>query len=214
MLVSLVLAIVTLTLMAPVGPALAQTSVTLPPPVVAPPIVIPPSGVFGIGKPNPFPNTVPPGATPPFQTGIANPFNNPHPMLPWGDGQIGGERYGQVIRYWEQHPQVVDNVILVTVVPEEEAKPEAKPEEPPVEPKPEGQPQGQPAVPPATIRSTPQGAVDGRTARAPQPQSVTVPRSWIVETTRGYIHLPRWVLQDLGGGRYQWAVVGTWFQPR
>jgi hypothetical protein len=210
--VSIVAVVVTLTLMAPVGAALAQTSVTIPPPVVAPPIVVPPSG-FGLGTPNPFPNTVPPGSTPPFQTGIANPFNNPHPMLPWGDGQIGGERYGQVIRYWKQHPQVVENVIFVAAVPEEEARPEAKPQEPP-EVKPEGEPQGQPAAPPATIRATGQGAVEARAAKAPQPQSVTVPDSWIVETTRGYIHMPRWVLQEVGGGLYQWAWVGAWFQPR
>jgi hypothetical protein len=52
--------------------------------------------------------------------------------------------------------------------------------------------------------------------RTPEPRkvSVTVPESWIIETTRGYIHMPRWVLRELGGGQYEWAWVGAWFQPR
>ncbi len=201
---SLAIGILAALLVFPLGQAGAQTSVTLPP--AAPP-PIPPALVPGPGTPNPFASLPNPGSTR-FQQGVANPQNNPHPMLPWGDGQIGGERYGQVIRYWEQRAQVVENVILVVITPEEEATPEAKPEAPP-ETKPETSPQVQPAAQPATIRAT-----DARIAKAPQPQSITVPASWIIETTRGYIHLPRWVLQERGGDRYQWALVGAWFQPR
>lgn len=199
---SLVVATLSALLLAPAGLALAQTSVTLPPPAPG----VPPAPGPGLGTVNPFATLANPGSTR-FQVGVPNPQNNPHPMLPWGDGQIGGERYGQVIRYWEQHPQVVENVILVAL-PEEEASPEARPEEPPDTTR-EEQPKGQSAAPPALIR-----AADARVASAPRPQSVTVPGSWIVETTRGYIHMPRWVLQEVSGGRHQWALVGAWFQPR
>jgi hypothetical protein len=112
-------------------------------------------------------------------------------MLPWGDGQIGGERYGQVVRYWEQNPQTVYSVVLVPLS-EEEAKPE-------------GDPQSQPEAPF-------QGALEVK--KQAEPRDVTVPASLIVETTRGYLHMPRWVLQDVGGGRHQWAWVGAWFQPK
>ena len=67
-------------------------------------------------------------------------------------------------------------------------------------------PQGQPG--PA------QGALDAQAAKQPEGRSVTVPAYWIVETTRGYIHMPRWALQEVGGGRYQWVLVGAWFHPR
>ena len=193
-------------LLMPVGSALAQSSVTIPPPVVTPPIVLPPGG-GGLGRPNPFANAVPPASTPPFQTTVANPFNNPHPMLPWGDGQIGGERYGQVIRYWENRPQVVTDVIFVELPAEQPPTPEAVPPvpEPPAQNEP-GPSQGQP--------SAPQAILEGKLHTKPQTQDVTVPGSWIVETTRGYIHMPRWALQEVGGGRYQWVLVGAWFQPR
>jgi hypothetical protein len=198
---SMVVGILAASLLIPVGWVFAQTSVTLPPP--APPVTAPLP--VGLGRPNPFPNTVPPTSTPPFQANFVNPFNNPHPMLPWGDGQIGGERYGQVIRYWEQQPQRVYNVILI-VVAEEEAAPEAQPD---------AKPQGEGAAPPQNEPAAPrQGALDARSGTSRQPQSVVVPASWIVETTRGYLHMPRWALQEVGGGRYQWVLVGAWFHPR
>lgn len=193
-------------LLMPVASVLAQSSVSLSPPVVTPPIVLPPGG-GGLGRPNPFSNTVPPASTPPFQTTIANPFNNPHPMLPWGDGQIGGERYGQVIRYWENHPQVVSNVIFIEMPVEEPAPPEAVP------PVPEPPAQNQPS-PPQAQPSAPQAVLGGKLHKQLRGEDVTVPRSWIVETTRGYVHMPRWALQEVGGGRYQWVLVGAWFQPR
>jgi hypothetical protein len=169
-----------------------------PPPPPGVPIV--PCTNGGLGTPNPFSSALNPGSAD-FRPGVCNPLNNPHPMLPWGDGQIGGERYGQVIRYWENQPQVVYNVIFVTP-PAEEAAP------PPTEPEP--QPQGEPSSQP----STPQGALDAKAARPPEGRSVTVPAYWIVETTRGYLHMPRWALQEVGGGRYQWVLVGAWFHPR
>jgi hypothetical protein len=106
---------------------------------------------------------------------------------------MGGERYGQVVRYWEQNPQTVYSVVLVPIPEEEEAKPESEAQRSPPE--------------------TPiQGALEVK--RQPEPRDVTVPASLIVETTRGYLHMPRWVLQDVGGGRHQWAWVGAWFQPK
>ena len=148
-----------------------------------PVVTTPPSSVS-------LPQPVVPAPTPPSNT-----FNNdPHPMLPWGPGQIGGARYGPVIRYWEQQPQTVYGVVLVPI-PQEEAKPE-------------GEPPSQPSQP-----ETPsQGALEAR--KRAEPQDVTVPGSLIVETTRGFIHMPRWVLQETGGGRHQWAWVGAWFQPK
>ena len=163
-----------------------------------PPIVVPPTNPCsggGLGTPNSFASFATPGTTS-FQPGVCNPFDNPHPMLPWGDGQIGGERYGQVIRYWEQQPQVVENVILVLPVSQQEgsAPPESSPS---------------PGQAPA-----PQGALQAKAIKEPEAQSVTVPGARIIETTRGYIHMPRWVLRELGSGRYEWALVGAWFQPR
>ena len=166
------------------------------------PIVFPPTpSCDGLGTPNTFASAAIAG-TSDFRQGVCNPFNNPHPMLPWGDGQIGGERYGQVIRYWEQQAQLVENVILILPVPQEES---AAPPEP-------SEPQGeQPGV---QQPGTPQGALQAKAVKEPERQTVTVPGARIVETTRGYIHMPRWVLRELGGGRYEWALVGAWFQPR
>lgn len=148
----------------------------------------------GLGTPNDFATLATPGSTS-FQPGVFNPFNNPHPMLPWGDGQIGGQRYGQVLRYWENQPQTVSNVRF-----EQAAAP---PQELDSNPQPQGQP------------GTPSGALSAKVvAKEPAPQSVTVPAYWIVETTRGYLHMPRWVLQEVGGGYYRWALVSGWFQPR
>ena len=191
---TLVLALVTL----PVGLGLAAgpTTTATPPAAVSTqlPTAPPPPAALGpgLGTPNPFATLGNPGSTR-FQPGVPNPQNNPYPMLPWGDGQIGGERYGQVIRYWEQHPQIVYNVVLV-LVSEEEARPEAEPQDQP----------GAPA----------QGALEAKAGRPREPQSVTVPGSWIAETTRGYVHMPRWALQELGAGRYQWVLIGAWFQPK
>ena len=190
-------------LLVPLGGALAQTSVTLPPP---PPPQIPPPLVIGLGTPNPFATLANPGSTR-FQQGVPNPQNNPHPMLPWGDGQIGGERYGQVIRYWQSQPETVSNVILV-VPAAESATPEAAP------PSSEPEPQNPPSTPSSSPPSAPQAVLDTKLVRELRGQDVTVPGSWIVETTRGYIHMPRWALQGVGGGRHQWVLVGAWFQPR
>lgn len=170
----------------PVATPSPPSTVTIPTPPPPPPPLGP-----GLGTPNPFATLGNPGSAR-FQPGVPNPQDNPHPMLPWGDGQIGGERYGQVVRYWEQQPQTVYSVLLVSIS-EEEAKPE-------------GEPQSQPGTPT-------QGALEVKAAKL-APQDVTVPGSWIVETTRGYVHMPRWVLQEVGGGRHQWAVVGAWFQPK
>lgn len=167
----------------PTAPGQVPAQLPVPPPAPAP---LGP----GLGTPNPFATLANPGSTS-FQPGLANPQNNPHPMLPWGDGQIGGERYGQVVRYWEQNPQTVYSVVLVPLS-EEEAKPE-------------GEPQSQPEAPA-------QGALEVK--KQAEPRDVTVPASLIVETTRGYLHMPRWVLQDVGGGRHRWAWVGAWFQPK
>ena len=167
----------------PSAPGQVPAQLPVPPPAPAP---LGP----GLGTPNPFATLANPGSTR-FQPGLPNPQNNPHPMLPWGDGQIGGERYGQVVRYWEQNPQTVYSVVLVPLS-EEEAKPE-------------GEPQSQPEAPA-------QGALEVK--KQAEPRDVTVPASLIVETTRGYLHMPRWVLQDVGGGRHQWAWVGAWFQPK
>jgi len=172
-----------------------------PPPVPPPsmPIVfpVPPPPATpqqGLGTPNDFATQATPGNTS-FQPGVFNPFNNPHPMLPWGDGQIGGQRYGQVLRYWENQPQIVSSVRF-----EQAAAP---PQELDSNPQPQGQP------------STPSGALSAKVvAKEPEPQSVTVPAYWIIETTRGYLHMPRWVLQEVGGGYYRWALVSGWFQPR
>jgi hypothetical protein len=128
-------------------------------------------------------------------------------MLPWGDGQIGGERYGQVIRYWQNQPQTVSNVIFVGPA-EESTTPEAAP------PSSEAQPESQPSTPSSSQPSAPQAVLDTKLVRELRGQDVTVPASWIVETTRGYVHMPRWALQEVGGGRYQWVLVGAWFQPR
>jgi hypothetical protein len=170
--------------------------VPVPPPSVplVIPVVTPPAPLGqGLGTPNDFASLANTGNTS-FQPGVFNPFNNPHPMLPWGDGQIGGERYGQVLRYWENQPQTVYNVRF-----EQQAAP----------------PQELSSEPPATQPGTPtQGALDARAGSEPEPQSVVVPAYWIIETTRGYIHMPRWVLQEIGGGRYRWALVTGWFQPR
>jgi hypothetical protein len=191
---TLVVALVTI----PVGLGLAAgpTTTATPPPAVTTqlPTAPPPPAPLGpgLGTPNPFATLGNPGSTR-FQPGVANPQNNPYPMLPWGDGQIGGERYGQVIRYWEQHPQIVYNVLLV-LVSEEEARPEAEP-------------QDQPGAPI-------QGALEAKAGRPREPQSVTVPGSWIAETTRGYVHMPRWALQEIGDGRHQWVLIGPWFQPK
>ena len=191
---TLALALVTI----PVGLGLAAgpTTTATPPPAVSTqlPTAPPPPAALGpgLGTPNPFATLGNPGSTS-FQPGVANPQSNPHPMLPWGDGQIGGERYGQVIRYWEQHPQIVYNVEIVLVT-EEEIRPESEP-------------QGQPGAPI-------QGALQAKAGRPREPQSVTVPGSWIAETTRGYVHMPRWALQELGAGRYQWVLIGAWFQPK
>ncbi len=176
--------------------ALAQgPSVTPTPPSQVPaqlPSPAPPPAPLGpgLGSPNPFATLGNPGSTR-FQPGLANPQSNPHPMLPWGDGQISGERYGPVIRYWEQQPQTVYSIVLVPVALEE-AKPEAEP-------------QSQPGTPT-------QAALEAK--KQATPQDVTVPGSWIAETTRGYVHMPRWALQDIGGGRHRWVLVGAWFQPK
>jgi hypothetical protein len=189
-----VLALVTI----PVGLGLAAGPVattTAPSSVAAQlPTAPPPPAALGpgLGTPNPFATLGNPGSTR-FQPGVANPQNNPYPMLPWGDGQIGGERYGQVIRYWEQNPQTVYDVVLV-LIPEEEALPEVEPG-------------SQPGAPT-------QGALEAEARKRPEPQSVTVPGSYIAETTRGYIHMPRWALQEIGGGRHQWVLIGAWFQPK
>jgi len=167
----------------PSAPAQVPAQLPAPPPV---PAALGP----GLGTPNPFATLGNPGSTS-FQPGVANPQNNPYPMLPWGDGQIGGERYGQVVRYWEQNPQTVYSVVLVPI-PEEETKLE-------------NEPQTQPEAPVLGVLAV---------TRQPEPRDVTVPASLIVETTRGYLHMPRWVLQDVGGGRHQWAWVGAWFQPK
>jgi hypothetical protein len=164
-------------------------------PLVIPVVTPPPAPGQGLGTPNDFATLANPGNTS-FQPGVFNPFNNPHPMLPWGDGQIGGERFGQVIRYWENQPQTVYNVLFIVPAAQESSTSQ-----------PEPQSQVQPGAPS-------QGALDVRMVREPEPQSVTVPAYWIIETTRGYLHMPRWVLQEVGGGRYRWALVSGWFQPR
>jgi hypothetical protein len=182
----------------PVGLGLAAGPVATatPPSAVATqlPTAPPPPAALGpgLGTANPFATLGNPGSTR-FQPGVANPQNNPYPMLPWGDGQIGGERYGQVIRYWEQHPQIVYDVVLVPVSEEEAIR--------------EGEPQGQPSEPT-------QGALEAKARKQPEPRSVTVPGSYIAETTRGYVHMPRWALQEVGGGRHQWVLIGAWFQPK
>jgi hypothetical protein len=183
----------------PLGFALAagQTVTNTPPSSVsiAPAPVVPPATPgTGLGQLNPFATLANPGNTS-FQPGVPNPFDDPHPMLPWGPGQIGGERYGQVIRYWQNQPQTVYNVIFVVPPTQESTPPQTEP-----------QPQGQPGPP--------QGALDVQAAKQPEGRSVTVPAYWIVETTRGYVHMPRWALQEVGGGRYQWVRVSSWFQPR
>lgn len=194
------------------------SSVSIAPPTATPPIAVPPAVVNQYPpqvtlRPRPVPTVPPPlpacgtGDFPTLgNTGTArcDPFLlNPHPMLPWGPGQIDNARYGQVIKYWREHPQVVENVILIPLPADEPAKPE----------EPQGSPQGQPEGQPA---SPAQNALNVLVTRTPEPRrvSVTVPEAWIVETTRGYIHMPRWVLRELGGGRYEWAMVGAWFQPR
>ena len=48
----------------------------------------------------------------------------------------------------------------------------------------------------------------------PEPQDVTVPRLLDRRDHPGYVHMPRWALQEIGGGRYQWVLVGAWFQPK
>jgi len=148
----------------------------------------------GLGTKNDFATLGTPGNTS-FQPGVFNPFNNPHPMMPWGDGQIGGQRYGQVMRYWENQPQTVSNVRFEqAAAPPQELNSNPQPQSPP---------------------STPTGALGAKmVAKEPEPQSVTVPAYWIIETTRGYLHMPRWVLQEVGGGYYRWALVSGWFQPR
>ena len=170
---------------------------SVPPPSVPIVFPVPPSPApppQGLGTPNDFATLATPGNTS-GQPGVFNPFNNPHPMLPWGDGQIGGQRYGQVLRYWENQPQTVYNVRF-----EQAAAP---PQELDGNPQPPGQP------------STPTGALSAKVVpKEPDSQSVTVPEYWIVETTRGYFHMPRWVLQEIGGGYYRWALVTGWFQPR
>jgi hypothetical protein len=170
---------------------------SVPPPSVPIVFPVPPPPATpqqGLGTPNDFATLGNPGNTS-FQPGVFNPFDNPHPMLPWGDGQIGGQRYGQVLRYWENQPQTVYNVRF-----EQAAAP---PQELDGNPQPQGQP------------STPTGALGAKVVvKAPDPQSVTVPAYWIIETTRGYFHMPRWVLQEIGGGYYRWALVTGWFQPR
>jgi hypothetical protein len=179
----------------------APPSVTLPAPSLTPPPSSNPS--CGPGLPgNPLPGLVTPGSAI-FANGVCNPFNHPHPMLPWGPGEVGGERYGPVVRYWEQHPQVVYGVVLVPI-PQEEATPESEPGS-----QPESQPQTQPG---SQSGAQAQAALEAK--KQPAPQDVTVPGSWIVETTRGYVHMPRWVLQEVDGGRYQWAWVSAWFQPK
>ena len=195
-----------LRLPAVVAVTLSLLALSIAPVLAAPPTLLP-SGPSSV--------TVPPSPPPPApnvtigcgagNVDLCNP-NSPHPMFPWGPGQIGGERYGQVIRYWEQQPQVVNNVILVL--------PEGQQQETP--PQSEPQQQGPPAAPPPTIGPAPAqgGAVEPQVAKAPPPQTVTVPGARIIETTRGYIHMPRWVLRELGDGRYEWAWVGAWFQPR
>jgi hypothetical protein len=170
---------------------------SVPPPSVAivipmPPPPPPPPGQ-GLGTPNDFATLATSGNTT-FTPGVFNPFNNPHPMLPWGDGQIGGQRYGQVVRYWENQPQTVYNVRF-----EQAAAP---PQELDGNPQPQGQP------------STPTGVLSAAVKKEPEPQSVTVPAYWIIETTYGYFHMPRWALQEVGGGYYRWALVSAWFQPR
>jgi len=194
----------------PGGPVAVQTppaSVSLArrPPTPPPPPLVPCQG-GGLGQANSFAGLATPGTTD-FRPGSCNPFDNPHPMLPWGDGQIGGERYGQVIRYWENQPKVVSDVIFVELPVEQPPTPEAVPPvpEPPAQNQP-GTSQGQP--------SAPQAVLEGKLHTKPQKHDVTVPGSWIVETTRGYIHMPRWALQEVGGGRYQWVLIGAWFQPR
>lgn len=175
--------------------ALAAGPVSTPPGSVAtPPPAPPPSPPppTGLGTVNPFATLPNPGSTS-FQPGVANPFDNPHPMLPWGDGQIGGQRYGPVVRYWQQQPEIVYSVVLVGL-PEEE-------------PTSGSEPQSQPGTPL-------QGALVAKAKSQPKPQDVTVPGSWIAETTRGYVHMPRWALQEIGGGRYQWVLIGAWFQPK
>ena len=183
----------------------ASVTMVRRPPTPPPPPLVPCQG-GGLGQANSFAGLATPGTTQ-FAQGSCNPFDNPHPMLPWGDGQIGGQRYGQVIRYWENQPQTVSNVIFVALPAEESTTPEAVP------PVPEAPPQSQPS-PPQAQPSAPQAVLDGRLHRQLRGQDVTVPASWIVETTRGYIHMPRWALQEVGGGRYQWVLVGAWFQPR
>jgi hypothetical protein len=165
-------------------------------PIVIPVPPTPATPTQGLGTPNDFATLGNPGNTS-FQPGVFNPFDNPHPMLPWGDGQISNARYGQVIRYWENQPQTVNNVRF-----EQQAAP---PQE--LNGNPPAQPQGQP--------STPTGVLDAKLeAKESEAQSVTVPAYWIIETQRGYLHMPRWVLQEIGGGRYRWALVTGWFQPR
>ena len=148
----------------------------------------------GLGTVNDFATLATPGNTS-FQPGVFNPFNNPHPMLPWGDGQIGGQRYGQVLRYWENQPQTVSNVRF-----EQAAAPPQEVDSTP-------QPQSPPSTPTGGLTAKP-------VAKETDPQSVTVPAYWIIETTRGYLHMPRWALQEVGGGYYRWALVSGWFQPR
>ena len=163
-------------------------------PIVFPVPPPPATPADGLGAPNDFATLGNPGNTS-FQPGVFNPFDNPHPALPWGDGQIGGARYGQVLRYWENQPQTVNNVRF-----EQQAAP---PQELNGNPQPQGQP------------STPTGVLSAKVVtKEPEPQSVTVPAYWIIETQRGYLHMPRWVLQEVGGGYYRWALVTGWFQPR
>ena len=93
---TLVLALVTIP--AALGLAAGPTTTATPPPAVATqlPTAPPPPAALGpgLGTPNPFATLGNPGSTQ-FQLGVANPQNNPHPMLPWGDGQIGGSDTGR-----------------------------------------------------------------------------------------------------------------------
>jgi hypothetical protein len=164
-------------------------------PIVFPVPPPPATPTQGLGTVNDFATLGDPGNTS-FQPGVFNPFDNPHPMLPWGDGQVGAQRYGQVIRYWENQPQTVHNVRFE----QQAAPPQELNGNPPAQ-------QGQPAAPG-------QGALDAKLSREPAARSVTVPAYWIIETQRGYLHMPRWVLQEVGDGRYRWALVSGWFQYR
>lgn len=105
-----------------VAPAqVGQPPTNAPSPVAPPP---PPNTLPNPPMPNPFPNFFNPQSPdpnlrnpfiPPSNT-LRTPFNNPYPVLPWGDGQLGAAGvYGTTIRNWEMPEQ---SFVLEVMVPQ------------------------------------------------------------------------------------------------